>query len=57
MLTPGFLTDGVGLLLLLPPSRIALRTALIRRFRSRVTVLGAPGHRRRIVDLGDDDVR
>ena len=40
MLTPGFFTDGIGLLFLLPPTRIALRTMLIRRFRDRVQVVG-----------------
>jgi UPF0716 protein FxsA len=36
MLTPGFITDGVGLLLLLPPSRMVVRRFLIRRFRPRI---------------------
>lgn len=34
MLTPGFLTDTVGLLLLLPPVRVPVRQLLLRRFRS-----------------------
>ena len=38
LLTPGFVTDVIGILLVLPPTRIALRTALIRRYRSRVEV-------------------
>lgn len=42
MLTPGFVTDAVGLLLLFPPARMAIRPLLIRRFRHRVTYLG-PG--------------
>ncbi len=42
LLTPGFLTDGVGLLLLAPPSRIAVRTLLLRRFRARFQVGGWP---------------
>ncbi len=37
MLTPGFLTDAVGLTLLFPPTRIIVRTLLIRRFASRIT--------------------
>lgn len=41
MLTPGFMTDAFGLLLLLPPSRAVVRTILIHRFQNRVTVLGA----------------
>jgi UPF0716 protein FxsA len=36
LLTPGFLTDCVGVLLLLPPVRAALRTLAIRRMRKRV---------------------
>ena len=42
MLTPGFFTDAVGLLCLLPPSRAIIRTVLIARFGSRMTVTG-PG--------------
>lgn len=38
MLTPGFLTDGLGLLLLLPPSRAFVREVLKRRFAGRITV-------------------
>ncbi len=36
MLTPGFITDVAGLLLLFPPTRIAMRSLLIRRYRSRI---------------------
>ena len=42
MLTPGFVTDAVGLLLLFPLTRMAIRPILIRRFRHRVTFIG-PG--------------
>ena len=38
MLTPGFITDGFGVLLLLPPTRAVVRTILIHRFRDRVQV-------------------
>ncbi len=38
MLTPGFITDGIGLLFLLPPTRAIVRTMLIARFRNRVQV-------------------
>jgi UPF0716 protein FxsA len=38
LLTPGFLTDCLGLLLLAPPTRAAFRTVLTRRFRRRVGV-------------------
>lgn len=40
MLTPGFVTDGVGMLLLLPPVRIVVRGVVRRRFSARV--LGGP---------------
>ncbi len=43
MLTPGFLTDAVGLLLLFPPSRILVRTYLMRRFKSRAVAAGWSG--------------
>ena len=43
MLTPGFVTDGIGLLCLFPPSRIVIRTALIARYRDRVTITGSGG--------------
>jgi UPF0716 protein FxsA len=38
MLTPGFLTDLVGVVLLVPPTRALVRTGLVRRYRSRLTV-------------------
>ena len=41
MLTPGFVTDAVGLLLLFPPTRMAIRPIVIRRFSKRVTYFGA----------------
>ena len=40
MLTPGFLTDAVGLVLLVPPTRLALRALLIRRYSKRMRVAG-----------------
>ena len=58
MLTPGFLTDVVGLLLVLPPTRALLRGTVKRRFASgpivvsRTRVVGgfaAPGRRNRDV--------
>jgi UPF0716 protein FxsA len=42
MLTPGFVTDAVGLLCLFPPTRAIIRTALIARYRDRIGVAG-PG--------------
>jgi len=35
---PGFITDAVGILLVFPPTRAALRGLLIRRYRSRLDV-------------------
>ena len=36
LLTPGFLTDVLGLLLLLPPTRALVRAVLVRRFAQRM---------------------
>ncbi|MDQ3956094.1 MAG: FxsA family protein [Actinomycetota bacterium] len=36
LLTPGFLTDAVGLLLLLPPTRAALKGVVVRHWKKRV---------------------
>lgn len=36
LLTPGFVTDAVGILLLLPPVRAAIRSAALYRFGRRV---------------------
>ena len=38
LLTPGFVTDIVGIALLLPPSRAVVRRVLVRRFASRLVV-------------------
>jgi UPF0716 protein FxsA len=38
LITPGFLTDIVGLLLLVPPTRALVRRLLVRRLGRRVTV-------------------
>lgn len=35
LLTPGFITDGVGLLLFTPPFRVLLRTLMARRLQAR----------------------
>ena len=43
LFVPGFVTDALGLLLLFPPTRIAARTALKRRFRGRVYRIGPNG--------------
>ena len=36
LLTPGFITDCVGLLLLMPPVRAVIRASVLRRFAVRV---------------------
>lgn len=47
MLTPGFITDAVGLLLLFFPTRLAVRSLLLRRFAKRINLqawaAGPPG--------------
>jgi UPF0716 protein FxsA len=42
LITPGFLTDIVGLILLLPPTRAVVRRVLVRRLGQRVRVRAAP---------------
>ena len=46
LLTPGFVTDVVGVLLLLPPTRAVVRRLLGRRVAHRLTVARPPGGRR-----------
>ncbi len=58
LLTPGFVTDAFGLLLVLPPSRIAVRTLIRKRFASHFGMLtripqGRNGRRRDPMQ-GDD---
>jgi UPF0716 protein FxsA len=38
MLTPGFITDILGFVLLIPPTRAAIRAVLVRRLAQRMTV-------------------
>ena len=40
MLTPGFITDAVGLLLLFFPTRVLVRSLLMRHFSKKITVGG-----------------
>jgi UPF0716 protein FxsA len=40
LITPGFLTDVVGLALLVPPSRAIIRRLVVRRLGRRATVAG-----------------
>jgi UPF0716 protein FxsA len=42
LLTPGFLTDIVGLLFLLPPTRALIRRILVRRFAHRLVMAVPP---------------
>lgn len=57
MLTPGFLSDVLAIVLLLPPTRALVRRALLRRIREGtrvVTVLSGPrGHRTGRPGAGD----
>jgi UPF0716 protein FxsA len=47
MLTPGFITDILGFVLLVPPTRALVRGALMRRYKDRLgtgsTILGGVG--------------
>src|SRR5687767_2957209 len=49
LITPGFITDILGILLLLPPTRVLMRGLVVRAFRGRVVleVAGAAGRRAR----------
>ena len=49
LLTPGFITDVLGLLLLIPPTRALIRPLVVRRLGRRlaVGVVGGGGGRRR----------
>ena len=54
LLTPGFITDILGLFLLLPPTRAFVRAILVRRFADRMVVSMSTGPRVR--RRRDDDV-
>ena len=58
LFTPGFITDAFGILLLFPPTRIALRALLIRRYQSRLetykTTAGRPGRIWTRIVVNDD---
>ena len=54
LLTPGFLTDILGLVLLIPPTRAIVRAVLVRRFAHRLVVSATrppPPPRRRADDI------
>ena len=61
LLTPGFLGDVVGILLLLPPTRAIARTFLARFLRGRLQVVtagagfGGAGRRDAVVDVDSRD--
>lgn len=48
LLTPGFLTDILGLILLLPPTRALVRGVLVRRFSGRVVARASRGSEARV---------
>ena len=48
LLTPGFLSDVLGLILLLPPTRALVRTMLVRRFAGRVMASATSGAQARM---------
>ena len=54
LVLPGFVSDAVGILLLIPPIRIGVRTLALRRIRAsaQIVVVGSPGPAPR----GEDDV-
>jgi len=45
LLTPGFITDILGAVLLVPPTRALVRRLLVHRFAGRI-IVAAPGRRR-----------
>ena len=54
LIAPGFVTDGLGLLLLFPPTRVLARRAVKNRFGGRVTYFGGLPRNGRLD--GPDDV-
>jgi UPF0716 protein FxsA len=48
LLTPGFLSDILGLILLLPPTRAVVRKILLARFGSRILATAAGGAQSRV---------
>jgi UPF0716 protein FxsA len=54
LITPGFITDVIGLLLLVPPTRAVVRRLLVRRAGQRFAMYvtgSGPGRRRRDFDV------
>ena len=52
LLTPGFLSDILGLILLLPPTRAVVRKILLARFGSRILATAAGGAQSRMFGFG-----
>ena len=52
LLTPGFLGDILGLILLLPPTRAIVRRVLVRRFGARLVASAASGAQTRVFGFG-----
>jgi UPF0716 protein FxsA len=52
LLTPGFLSDILGLVLLLPPTRAVVRRVLLRRFAGRVVAGATSGAQARMFGFG-----
>jgi UPF0716 protein FxsA len=56
LISPGFVTDVLGILLLLPPTRAVVRRLLVRGFARRFFVLGSVAANRRRGGPPPDDV-
>lgn len=52
LLTPGFLSDILGLILLLPPTRALVRQVLVKRFAGRVVASATSGAQSRLFGFG-----
>ena len=51
LLTPGFLTDILGLCLLLPPTRAVVRKVLVQRFAGRIVTTASAGAQHRATQM------
>jgi UPF0716 protein FxsA len=60
LISPGFITDTLGFLLLIPPVRDVIYRVVSRRLSARMTVAGHPlqdrNHGRDVIDIDPDDV-
>jgi UPF0716 protein FxsA len=52
LLTPGFMSDVLGLVLLLPPTRAIVRKVLVARYGSRLVATAASGAQSRMFGFG-----